>query len=64
MQKTDNPYPYLDTKIYHEVLFHDELKDVFYMITYIQNFIHNIFEQIEIARQSLHPANCAFSQIP
>ena len=40
------------TPRYHEVLFHDKLKNVFYMRTYIRNFIHNIFEQIEIAQ---HP---------
>ena len=37
---------------YHEVLFQDKLKDVFYMNTYIRNFVHDVFEQIEIAR---HP---------
>ena len=37
---------------YHEVLFQDKLKDVFYMITYIRNFVHDVFEQIEIAQ---HP---------
>ena len=37
---------------YHEVLFQDKLKDVFYMSTYIRNFVHDVFEQIEIAQ---HP---------
>ena len=37
------------TPRYHEVLFHDKLKDVFYMSTYIRNFVHDVFEQIEIA---------------
>ena len=37
------------TPRYHEVLFHDKLKDVFYMNTYIRNFVHDVFEQIQIA---------------
>ena len=32
------------TPRYHNVLFQDKLKDVFYMSTYIRNFVHDVFE--------------------
>ena len=37
---------------YHEVLFHDKLKEVFYMNTYIQSFVYDVFQQTKVAK---HP---------
>ena len=45
---------------YYEVLFQDRLKDVFYMNTYIQINVYDVFEQIKVAQhpyiqQTMHP---------